>query len=86
MARLNYRKEAVRLLQAAEVDPRLVALPLTESLYERGLRLFAARMDKEWGLIDCVSFEVMAERKIEQALTADKHFVQAGFVALLLSE
>ncbi len=40
-------------------------------------------MDKEWGLVDCVSFVVMREHGIEAALTTDRHFIQAGFRALL---
>jgi hypothetical protein len=39
--------------------------------------------DKEWGLIDCMSFIVMQDRGITEALTADDHFNQAGFKALL---
>ena len=40
-------------------------------------------VDKEWGLIDCVSFVVMEYRGITEALTSDAHFEQAGFQALL---
>ena len=45
--------------------------------------MFAARPDKDWSLTDCISFVVMQERNIQDALTADHHFEQAGFVALL---
>jgi hypothetical protein len=45
--------------------------------------LFRQRADKAWGLTDCISFVVMREREIPEALTADEHFEQAGFVALL---
>ncbi len=38
---------------------------------------------KEWGLTDCISFVVMQKRSITEALTADDHFRQAGFRALL---
>lgn len=47
------------------------------------LRPFRARPDKEWGLIDCVSFVVMSQRGIVNALTTDEHFQQMGFRALL---
>ena len=39
--------------------------------------------DKKWSLTDCVSFLVMKEENIEEALSADKHFTQAGFKILL---
>ena len=34
-------------------------------------------------LTDCISFVVMQERGIAEALTGDHHFEQAGFAALL---
>jgi predicted nucleic acid-binding protein len=34
-------------------------------------------------LTDCLSFVVMQDEGITQALTGDKHFEQAGFTALL---
>jgi predicted nucleic acid-binding protein len=49
----------------------------------RAFQLFSDRADKEWGLTDCVSFVVMADRGTREALTADEHFQQAGFVPLL---
>ena len=36
-----------------------------------------------WSLVDCISFVVMEERRLGDALTTDRHFEQAGFKALL---
>ena len=33
----------------------------------------------------CISFVVMGERSLTEALTSDHHFEQAGFTALLKS-
>ena len=41
------------------------------------------RSDKSWSLTDCISFVVMGEHGITDALTGDRHFEQAGFRALL---
>ena len=52
-------------------------------LLEQALALFETRPDKEWSVADCAGFEVMRARGITRALTADKHFEQAGFQTLL---
>lgn len=52
-------------------------------LFEQGFSLFKSRPDKDWSLTDCISFVVMQQRSITEALTADHHFERAGFVALL---
>jgi len=48
-----------------------------------GLELYARRPDKSWSLTDCISFVVMTDRGLTEALTGDHHFEQAGFRALL---
>lgn len=64
-------------------DPTVEIVPLSEDLYAEAVTLYRARPDKEWGLTDCVSFVVMTQRRITEALTADEHFEQAGFKAIL---
>ena len=64
-------------------DPRHTVIPATRELFDRGMQLFTRRPDKEWSLTDCISFVVMEERGLGEALTADRHFEQAGFTALL---
>ena len=83
LAGLRYRKAAVQLLDALENDPKVEIIPITEELCARAFDLYRNRPDKEWGLIDCISFIVMEDRKLTDALTADDHFRQAGFRALI---
>jgi hypothetical protein len=64
-------------------DSRVEIVRLTPELLERGVSLFRSRVDKNWPLTDCISFVVMQERDLTEALTADHHFEQAGFKALL---
>jgi len=52
-------------------------------LFERGIELYTARTDKQWSRTDCISFVVMKQRSIQDALTGDHHYEQAGFTALL---
>jgi hypothetical protein len=42
-----------------------------------------AEQHDEWGLTDFISFVVMQDRGITEALAYDQHFVQAGFRAVL---
>jgi len=77
------RHVAVQLLTTLESDPIVEIVPLSEDLYGRAFAFYRARPDKEWGLVDCISFVVMQERGIYEALTSDEHFRQAGFRALL---
>lgn len=83
LSKQRYRRAAVGLLYALEVDSKVTIVHFSEELYVRAFKLYRERMDKEWGLVDCVSFIVMSERRITDALTTDKHFEQAGFRALL---
>jgi len=83
LARQRHRSAAVGLLEALEKDPNVEIIPLSEPLYESALRHFCERPDKEWGMTDCISFVVMKDRGLTDALTTDEHFQQAGFRALL---
>ncbi len=71
------------LLQTLQNDPEVTIVPASADLWQRGVALFAGRPDKDWSLTDCISFVVMQDRAIIDALTADHHFEQAGFLALL---
>ncbi len=73
----------VALEQRLRQNPSVTIIPSDERLYEAGLELYRQRPDKDWSLTDCISFVVMRERGIEEALTGDQHFAQAGFVAML---
>ena len=65
-------------------NPAHRIIPASPELLQRGRDLFAARPDKAWSLTDCISFVVMEDLAIADALTTDHHFSQAGFRALLI--
>lgn len=83
MSKPRNRAEFVSLLSDLENHDRVDILPPDRELYDRGLQLYAKRMDKEWSLTDCISFVVMEDRGLTEAMTADHHFEQAGFTILL---
>jgi predicted nucleic acid-binding protein len=77
------RQRFLRLGNIIEYDPNTIIVPTADELYRKGVTLFGDRPDKAWSLTDCISFVVMKERSISEALIGDHHFEQAGFVALL---
>lgn len=76
------RATAVAFLRAVRADPLFEIIGYDSAVYRAGFDLFAARPDKGWSLTDCISFAVMSERRLYEALTADHHFEQAGFRAV----
>jgi predicted nucleic acid-binding protein len=64
-------------------DPRYEIVAAHQALLDRAIQLYDRRADKDWSLTDCTSFVIMGDRGVAEALTADHHFEQAGFVALL---
>ena len=56
------------------------------NLLQRALQLYEARLDKGWDLTDCISFVVMQDHQITDAVTADVHFQPAGFRAVLTDQ
>lgn len=83
MAGPAFRNKFVKLVDSLRANANAVILPATSDDFEEGLSLYRSRNDKRWSLTDCLSFVVMKSRGITEALTADHHFEQAGFVASL---
>ena len=82
--RAEDRADFLAVLAGMRASSRCTIVPLDSRLLQRGLDLFAGRADKAWSLADCTSFVVMQDQGIQAALTADRHFVQASFKALLV--
>jgi uncharacterized protein len=79
----QFRREFVSFLQSLRLDPATALVPCDSSWFQKGLNRFTSRNDKEWSLTDCISFVVMEETGLIQALTKAHHFEQAGFTILL---
>lgn len=81
----SIRRMAHRFLQTVMTHPKTTVVGGGEPWASRGLALYGSRSDKSWSLTDCISFEVMTDRGIREALTGDHHFAQAGFQVMLLA-
>ncbi len=80
---LRLRSAAIGLKNKLAKSNRVRIVELDDNLYEAGWKLYAGRSDKDWGIVDCISFIVMQKYGISEALTTDRHFQQAGFIKLL---
>ncbi len=83
LSRSAFRETVVGFIDALRADPQITVVPASQQLFDRGFDLFRRRPDKEWSLTDCISFVVMEEHRIAEALTGDHHYEQAGFRILL---
>ncbi len=83
LAESNSRSRVPQFIHTLEQDPKVRIIRAGADLFQRGLRRYEDRPDKEWSLTDCISFVVMEDEKVRDALTGDQHFEQAGFTALL---
>lgn len=77
------RSLSVKLRENILSSERIELVSLNSTLIDAGWKLYSERPDKSWGIIDCLSFVLMQELDISNALTADRHFEQAGFAKLL---
>jgi predicted nucleic acid-binding protein len=94
----NYVAAELIALATVRGVPRALTLEFVEKLavypvvrfiwidrqrHDQALALLHQRLDKRYSLCDAVSFVLMRELSITDALTTDRHFAQEGFVRLL---
>jgi predicted nucleic acid-binding protein len=73
----------VKLLRERNV---IKVVSASKELFDEGLQWYSRYRDKAWSMTDCISFVLMSREGIQDALTADRDFEQAGFRALLRSD
>lgn len=83
LSRASDLSDFLRLVATLRSSTRVKIIRLGSQLLEEGLQRMEQRPDKDWSLTDCISFLVMEDAGITDALTTDRHFEQAGFRALL---
>lgn len=86
MSESGTRRLATEGYRRCQNDPRIEVVPFNSESIDSALRLYEARADKSWSLTDCLSFVVMKQRNLVDALTSDHHFKQAGLEPVMLSE
>lgn len=79
----SHKNQVVEFIETFLESDEVEVIRLTSDLFEQALTLYRQHQDKSWGLVDCYSFVIMKNNNINLALTFDKHFIQAGFQALM---
>jgi uncharacterized protein len=64
-------------------SPDIETVWVDEQLHRAAIELLKVRQDKTYSLCDSVSFVLMHQRGIAEALTTDRHFEQEGLTRLL---
>jgi uncharacterized protein len=82
-SRTTGRAIVIDFVRSLRVDPDTIVVPASSDLVQRGFKLFSHRPDKAWSLTDSISFVVMEENGVTEALSSDSDFEQAGFIKLL---
>ena len=77
------RRLAAETVRALMTSPDVEVVEQTRAQFEAAVARYAFRLDQQWSVTDCASFLLMEERYVKEALAYDRHFEQAGFVALL---
>ena len=65
------------------MDADVTVLEHSRESFLAGLDLYEHRLDKQYSGVDCIAMQAMRRLGLLDALTADHHYVQEGFVALL---
>lgn len=79
----GFKPQATEVIRDFLESEDVEIVRLTPELFDEGFALFQAYEDKDWGLVDCISFVVMQRARSTEALTFDTHFSQAGYRALM---
>jgi predicted nucleic acid-binding protein len=85
LAHARSMPRAASLVFAADVlsDSEIEVVWVDPPLHDEAMRLLQSQHDKSYSLCDAVSFALMHQRNLIEALTTDGHFDQAGFQRLL---
>jgi uncharacterized protein len=83
-ARRLPREQALAFIVALMDNPDIQVVWVDQDLHRHGISLLLDRLDKSYSLCDAVSFILMRQFGITDALTTDRHFEQEGFRRLLI--
>lgn len=79
----HFRTAVAEAVSELRITAGASVRPQTSQQFENALLRYRQFADKNWSATDCTSFQIMESENIRMALTSDRHFLQAGFEALM---
>lgn len=76
---------ALRLVELVDLSAGFRMEWIGPDRFQSAKLYFRKHADHGYSFTDCTSFVVMQELRLNEALTTDRHFKEAGFRALLLT-
>lgn len=73
-----------RFLDYVDRSTALLVVNPEDGLLRSAKAMIRQQAEQGYSFVDCLSFCLMKEREVQQALTTDEHFRKAGFVPLLV--
>lgn len=83
LCRIPDRNKAIAMARTMTGGHDFTFVQASQDWLREGLLLFEQRPDKEWSMTDCISMRVIHKYQVQDVLTSDHHFEQAGFQILL---
>ena len=78
------RRATIELVDRIGRDTQVDIVPQSPEQFAEALNMLRTAVDdKEWSITDCASFLTMRQFSIQESLTGDRHFAQAGFTVML---
>lgn len=77
------RLQIFQYIDAVRTATYINLIHINSTTEDAAWSLLKSRVDKNWSLVDATSFVIMQQFGLQEALTTDKHFEQAGFIRLL---
>lgn len=72
-------RSALEFHQAIKTGSNLIVVYTIQEDFKQGMKIFEQYQDKDFSVVDCISFVIMRKRNITHAFTFNKQFEQAGF-------
>ncbi|MCX6053621.1 MAG: PIN domain-containing protein [Chloroflexi bacterium] len=77
----RFGMDSVRLFENS-LQPVIEVLWVEESIHKQGMGILITANRRNLSLVDCISFEVMRQARLEKVFTFDPHFSEQGFIVL----